>query len=220
MEHMDGGSGLWAWIAVLGLGIFHGINPGMGWLFAVSNGLQMRSSAGVFAALPPLALGHLLAIAAVLLPVSLLSLYVAHFALLKLVAGLALIAFGVYKLARPRHPRLLARIGRRHLVLWSFLMATSHGAGLMLVPFVLDLEHAGAAPLMQTPHTAHAAQGSVGIVALATLLHTLAMIATSGAVAWLVYRWLGLRILQKTWFNLDLLWAWFLIFVGVIALAV
>jgi hypothetical protein len=219
MEPMDGGAGLGAWVVVLGLGVFHGLNPGMGWLFAVSTGLEARSSTGVFAALPPLAAGHLLAVAAVLLPVSLLALYVAHFTALKLVGGLALIGFGAYKLARPRHPRLLARIGRRHLVLWSFLMATSHGAGLMLVPFVLDIEHSGAGLAASTSHVAHAAYGGMAIAALATLLHTLAMIAAAGAVAWLVYRWLGLRMLQKSWFNLDLLWAGFLIFVGVVALA-
>lgn len=218
MEHVHGASMLWAWVAILGLGLFHGLNPGMGWLFAVSNGLQTRTATGVLAALPPLALGHLLAVAAVLLPVSLLSLYTTHFALLKLLAGLALIAFGAYKLLFPRHPRLLARIGRSHLVLWSFLMATSHGAGLMLVPFVLDLEHSGGALAVHAVHLAQMGGNGVTVATLATLLHTLAMIAAAGAVAWIVYRWVGLRMLQKSWFNLDLVWAWFLIFVGAVAL--
>jgi len=217
---VDSAAGLWAWIAVLGLGLFHGLNPGMGWLFAVSNGMQTRSAAGVFAALPPLAFGHLLAIAAVLLPVSLLALYVAHFAWLRLLTGLSLVGFGIYKLVDARHPRLLARIGRRHLVLWSFLMATSHGAGLMLAPFVLDLQHARLALPAPLHHAGHALEGGLATAVMATLLHTLAMIATSGAIAWLVYRWFGLRLLQKSWFNLDLLWAWLLILTGILAVAV
>jgi hypothetical protein len=159
----------------------------------------------VFSALLPLALGHLLAIAAVLLPASLLLLYVWHFAALKLVAGLALAAIGIYRLLNlGRHSRFLARIGPRHLVLWSFLMATSHGAGLMLAPVVLDLcQSDGGMGLMV--HFPGAAGGSLEIASLATLLHSMAMIATAGLTAWLVYRWLGLTILRKSWFNMDFL---------------
>jgi hypothetical protein len=210
----------WAWAVVIGLGVFHGLNPAEGWLFAVSNAMQMRSSAGVFSALLPLALGHLLAIAAVLLPASLLLLYVWHFAALKLVAGLALVTIGIYRLLNlGRHSRFLARIGPRHLVLWSFLMATSHGAGLMLAPVVLDLCQSGAG-MGRMVHLPGGVSGSLEIASLATLLHSMAMIATAGLTAWLVYRWLGLTILRKSWFNMDLLWGWLLIFVGVVALAV
>lgn len=213
-----GGASEWAWAAILALGVFHGANPGMGWLFAVSNGMQERSLKGVLVALPPLAFGHLLAIAAVLLPVSLLSLYVVHLHLLRLLAGLLLISFGIFKLIQSRHPRYLARIGRGHLVLWSFLMATSHGAGLMLIPFFLDVERLGVHPAVHMASMAHLAQGGIVMALMVTLAHTLSMILTVGVIAWLVYRYLGLRMLQKSWFNLDLVWSLFLILVGGIAL--
>lgn len=207
---------LQAWIAILGLGIFHGLNPGMGWLFAVSNGMQAGRARGVFLALPPLAAGHLLAVAVVLLPVSAFALYVENLRLLTVLAGLLLIGFGMYKLVNNRHSRFLARIGPRHLMLWSFLMAMSHGAGLMVVPFFLDAgsdavghAHAGDLP---TP----VAAGPL-LAAVVTLVHTAVMILTAGVLAWLVYRYLGLRLLRAAWFNVDLLWAVFLILVGAIA---
>jgi hypothetical protein len=210
---------LWAWLAIIALGMFHGLNPGMGWLFAVSNGLQARSGRGVASALPPLALGHLLAIATVLVPVGvLLAVYLRYLQWFRWLAALALIGFGVYKLLNRRHPRLLARIGPRHLVLWSYLMATSHGAGLMLVPFYLDIGSGG--PAGHSDHMARAAEGSLGLALLATALHTLAMLLSMGLVAWLVYRYLGLRLLGKSWFNLDLVWAVFLIAVGLLALVI
>lgn len=208
-----------AWLAICGLGVFHGLNPGMGWLFAVSNGMQAGRASGVFLALPPLAAGHLLAVAAVLVPASALSFYVANQRLLTTVAGLLLIGFGVYKLIAPRHPRFLARIGPRHLVLWSFLMASSHGAGLMVVPFLLGPEMLGHDPGGHAGHLPPPAQGGLLLAALVALVHTAVMILSAGALAWAVYRYLGLRLLQKAWFNLDLLWAAFLLLVGVIALA-
>lgn len=208
-------SAISAWAVILALGVFHGANPGMGWLFAVSNGMQERGLRGVFNALPPLAIGHLLAIAAVLMPVSLVFVYISHLHILRILAGLLLMSFGVYKLIRAKHPRYLARIGPKHLVLWSFLMATSHGAGLMLIPFFLDVcmdmdKHMTS--MMQ------AAQGSLGLALVVTVVHTLAMIATAALIASIVYRFLGLRLLQKSWFNLDLLWSAFLMLVGAIAL--
>src|SRR5689334_5181612 len=127
------------WLAIVGLGFYHGINPGMGWLFAVSNGMQERRGSAVFAALPPLAAGHVLAMAAVLLPFALLAVSMEQVKALELFAGAALIAFGVYKLVKRRHPRYLVRVGPDRLMLWSFLMATAHGAGLMLLPAYLGL---------------------------------------------------------------------------------
>jgi len=207
-----------AWLAILGLGIFHGLNPGMGWLFAVSNGMQAGRARGVFLALPPLAAGHLLAIAAILMPVSALSFYVLNLRALNLLAGLLLIGFGLYKLAFPRHPRFLARIGPRHLVLWSFLMASSHGAGLMVIPFLLDAGLPGHGPAAHADHLPPTLQGGLLLASLVTLVHTAVMILTAGALAWTIYRYLGLRLLQKAWVNVDLVWAVFLIAVGAIAI--
>lgn len=210
----------WAWSAVLALGAYHGLNPGMGWLFAVSNGMQARRASGVFLALPPIALGHLLAMAAALLPFALVSLYVERLDAIRTVAGLLLVIFGVYKLLSQRHPRFLVRIGPSHLVLWSFLMATAHGAGLMLVPVALGL---GA-----DAHAVHGGHqglpgGAIGTLAyplIATTLHTSAMMFTGGLIAWVVYRHVGLGLLSRGWVNLDLLWALLLIIVGTSTLAV
>jgi hypothetical protein len=202
-----------AWLAIVGLGFYHGINPGMGWLFAVSNGMQERRASAVFAALPPIAAGHVLAMAAVLVPFALLAVSMEQMRAIGLVAGCALIAFGVYKLMNRRHPRFLARIGPDRLILWSFLMATAHGAGLMLLPVYLGLG---------SPHDDHAVMSQVagaGIMSasLVALVHTGAMLLIGGAIAWVVYRYLGLRLLQRAWFNFDLLWSACLIVVGGIA---
>jgi len=208
-----------AWLLIVGLGCYHGMNPGMGWLFAVSNGMQARRGSAVFTALPPLAAGHFLAMAAVLLPLALLIAYLERLRQISLAAGFLLIGFGLYKLIHRRHPRFLARIGPSHLMLWSFLMASAHGAGLMLAPVYLDLctqQHAGA-----VGHGAMEQLMGSGVVsaALVALVHTLAMIVTGGLIAWAVYRYLGLKLLRRAWFNLDLLWALCLVLVGGIAVA-
>jgi hypothetical protein len=208
----------WAWLAVVALGAYHGVDPEMGWLFAVSNGMQARRARGVFAALPPIALGHFLAMAAALLPFALVGLYLERLGVIRAAAGLILVAFGVYKLLSRRHPRYLARIGPSHLTLWSFLMATAHGAGLMLVPVVLDLcvDARGA----DGGHRAlvELARGSLGLTLVAATMHTAVMLLTAGAIAWVVYRYLGLDLLRRSWVNLDLLWALLLILVGLAAL--
>lgn len=209
----------WAWLAIVALGAFHGLNPGMGWLLAVSNGMQARRADGVFLALPPIALGHFLAMAAALLPFTLLGLYLDRLGEIRAAAGLLLVTFGFYKWISQRHPRFLARIKPSHLTLWSFLMATAHGAGLMLVPVMLGLctdsaaGHGGHAALLAL------AGGSLGLTLAASAVHTIAMVLTGGAIAWGVYRYLGLALLRRAWVNLDLLWAVLLIAVGSIALA-
>jgi hypothetical protein len=206
-----------AWLAIVGLGCYHGINPGMGWLFAVSNGMQEKRGSAVFAALPPIAAGHVLAMAAVLLPFALVTVSLDQVRALGVVAGVALIAFGGYKLVNRRHPRFLVRVGPDRLVWWSFLMATAHGAGLMLLPVYLGLgmSHAGSG------HAAMAQVAGAGMVSasLVAVVHTGAMLLIGGLIAWTVYRYLGLRLLQRAWFNLDLLWAVCLIAVGGIAVA-
>ncbi len=200
--------------------MFHGLNPAEGWLFALSNAVQTQSGAGVVSALPPLALGHLVAIGALLLPASMLLLYVWDFGALKLIAGLALVAFRAYRFRNlGRHSRVIARIGPRHLALWSFLLATSHGAGLMLAPVVLGLCQSGGG-LGHAYHLAGLAGAGLTIAALATLLHRAAMVSTAGLTAWLFYRWLGWKVLAKTWFNADALWGLMLILVGLASVAV
>lgn len=214
IQHAD------AWLALAALGVYHGINPAMGWLFAVSNGMQERRASGVFKALPPLAAGHFLSMVAVLLPFAALAAYATHLSAVRIGAGALLIAFGVYKLIDRRHPRWLARVGPRHLVLWSFLMATAHGAGLMLAPVYLDMRadpsHGQMGGMPMPPPTL---LSSAGTAIFASFAHAVIMIVTAGLVAWLVYRFFGLRLLSRAWVNLDLIWAAFLIIVGGIAVS-
>jgi hypothetical protein len=171
----------------------------------------------VFTALPPIALGHWLAMAVILLPVALLTAYVQQIRSLRLLAAALLIGFGVYKLVNRRHPRVLARIGSGRLILWSFLMATAHGAGLMLVPVYLAVS-AGSDPGVNHATMPLMAAEGIATASLMALVHTVAMLLTGGLLAWVVYRYLGLKLLQRVWFNFDLLWAGSLIVVGALAL--
>ena len=204
------------WFAVLGLGVYHGLNPAMGWPLAVANGLSERRGRAVFATLLPLGTGHLLAMAVVLVPFALLSWYVEWNRPLRFGAGALVMLFGVYRLIERRHPRLLARVRPSQLTWWSFLTATAHGAGLMLVPITLSLcapaasEPAGTAmgPLMG-PLTS-----SVAMAFAVALLHTVVMIGSGLTMAWLVYRYLGLSFLKRGWFNLDAVWAISLVLTG------
>jgi hypothetical protein len=210
----------WPWLALALLGAYHGLNPAMGWLFAVALGLQEQRRGAVLQALPPIALGHATAILLAVLVVGVARIMVPPDALRYVCAG-ALVLFGLYKLARRRHPRWVGmRVGFRDLTAWSFLMATAHGAGLMLIPVLLGLS---STEQMQGAHAVHA--GPTGpATALADLavvgVHTLAMFAVMGAVAIVVYEKLGVMILKRTWFNLDLLWAGALVGAGVITLIV
>jgi hypothetical protein len=209
----------WAWLAIVALGAYHGLNPAMGWLFAVSNGMQERRPGAVFRALPPIALGHFLAMAAALLPFALLGVYLDRLNEIRIAAGVLLVALGVAKLVWQRHPRFLARIGPSHLTLWSFMMATAHGAGLMLVPAVLGL--CGGSGTDGRGHEAlrQIAGEDAGLTLAAATTHTVTMVLAGGFIAWMVYRFIGLRFLRRSWFNLDLLWAVLLIVAGVVALA-
>lgn len=210
----------WAWGAVVGLGAFHGLNPGMGWLFAVSAGMQARDGRAVFVALGPIAAGHFLAMAVALLPFVLLGLYLAHVDEIRIGAALLLIAFGLYTLLSRRHPRFLARIGPTQITLWSFLMASAHGAGLMLVPVVLGL-----CSELGDSHGAHLALSEIASASLslslaAAAIHTIVMVATGGLIAWVVYRYLGLALLGRSWFNVDVLWGTMLVAVGASSLSI
>ena len=202
---------VWPWAALLLLGAVHGLNPGMGWLFAVALGLQERNRRAVWGALGPLALGHALAIAAALLVAAAVGLVVPTAGLRWIVAA-ALLGFAIVRLRRHTHPRWATmRVSARDLTLWSFLMASAHGAGLMALPFALAAQ-AGHAAL-----GAHAAHADATVMAmlpggsaaglLATVAHTAGYLVVLMLVAVLVYERLGLRMLRTAWINLDLVWS-------------
>jgi uncharacterized membrane protein len=207
----------WPWLTLAVLGAYHGLNPAMGWLFAVALGLQERRRGAVLQALPPIALGHAIAISLAVLVIGVARIVVPLDVLRYVCAGV-LILFGLYKLARRRHPRWVGmRVGFRDLTAWSFLMASAHGAGLMLIPVLLGLSSTGQA------HAGHSAMtGSATVLAdlAAVGLHTLTLFVVMGAIAIVVYEKLGVMILKRTWFNLDLLWAGTLVAAGVITLVV
>jgi hypothetical protein len=212
---------MWPWAALAGLGAFHGVNPAMGWLFAVALGLQTGERGAVARALPPIALGHAGSIGMVALLVLLAQRTIDPLPL-QLAAAAALVGFGLYRLLRGYRHRFRAGMlaGAGDLVVWSFLMATAHGAGLMIVPVLLKL------PLCVPPGMgadAHGAlmatlAGSLWTGLLAVAVHTAAMLVVAGAIAWLVLRWLGLAVLRSGWVNLDLLWSTALIGVGAVFL--
>lgn len=203
------------WLAVVASGLYHGVNPGMGWPLAVSAGLMERSPRALVAALGPLTIGHLLAMAVVILPFALLVTLVAWQQPIRIGASLLVIGFGIYRLVDRRHPRALARIRPTQLGLWSFAVAIAHGAGLMLVPIYLGLcRTAGGDQAAGT-----LIGGDLGMGLLVSAVHSVAMVAAGGAFAWLVYRYLGLKAVALSWFNLDAVWAGSLIVVGGLSLA-
>ncbi|MGL4966582.1 MAG: hypothetical protein ACRC67_35490 [Inquilinus sp.] len=203
------------WLAVVASGLYHGVNPGMGWPLAVSAGLMERSPRALVAALGPLTIGHLLAMAVVILPFALLVTLVAWQQPIRIGASLLVIGFGVFRLVNRRHPRALARIRPTQLGLWSFAVAMAHGAGLMLVPIYLGL--CRAAGTDQAAGTLIG--GDLGMGVLVSAVHSVAMVAAGGAFAWLVYRTLGLKAVARSWFNLDIVWAGSLVLVGGLSLA-
>jgi hypothetical protein len=204
------------WQAMVFLGGYHGINPGMGWLFAVALGLQQGSARGVWRALPPIAIGHAAAVGVVLLIAGLAQLIV-PFDVLKVVVASMLIALGLYRLRRHGHPRFGGmQVGFRDLTAWSFLMASAHGAGVMVLPFVMP----ASAALSAATH-AHAAPAGAQVAAagaVAVAVHTAAYFTVMTLVAWLVYRRFGLSLLRTAWFNLDWVWAGALVVTGVVVL--
>jgi hypothetical protein len=206
------------WLAVVVSGLYHGVNPGMGWPLAVSAGLMEKSSRALVAALWPLAAGHLLAMLAVMLPFALLAALVEWQRQMRISASLLVMAFGVFLLVNPRHPRALARIPPTQLGLWSFAVAIAHGAGFMLLPIYLGLCQAAD---LDSSHKAASAliNGNLRMAVLVSFVHGAAMIAAGGVFAWLVYRYLGLKFVSRSWFNLDAIWAVSLVLVGGLSLA-
>jgi hypothetical protein len=204
------------WWAVIASGLYHGLNPGMGWPLAVSAALMEQRALALPRALILLAAGHLAAMLVVLLPFSAMVTLVNLEREIRIGAACLVIGMGLYLLITDRHPRFLARISPAKLGLWSFLVAIAHGAGLMLVPIYLGI-------CAMEQEAGHAAAGTlmgadVRMALLVAAVHTLAMALAGGGLAIGVYCWLGLRFLQKAWFNLDRVWASSLVLVGVFAL--
>jgi hypothetical protein len=206
------------WLAVVASGLYHGVNPGMGWPLVVSAGLMDRSSRALVKALWPLTLGHLLAMLVMILPFGLLLALVEWQQRIRIGASLLVIGFGIFRLVDRRHPRALARIRPTQLALWSFCVAIGHGAGLMLVPIYLGLCRSAD---RDSGHQAAGAliNANLGMAVLVAIVHAVAMVAAGGCLAWLVYRYLGLKFLSRSWFNLDTVWAASLIAVGALSLS-
>ena len=205
-------------LTLIALGAFHGINPGMGWLFAVALGMQERRSGAVLRALVPLGAGHALAVAGSVGIAFALSTVVPMRALRWPIA-VVLVSLGVMRLFRHHHPRWVGmRVGMGGLTLWSFLMATAHGAGLMVVPvFVgLSMESGGA----HAHHSAAAAATTASAALVATGVHAVSYLAVTAFIALLVFDKLGVGILRRAWFNLDLIWAAALVASGAATLAI
>jgi hypothetical protein len=205
------------WTAMVALGAFHGINPGMGWLFAVALGMQQGRASGVWRALPPLALGHAVSVALVVLGAAFAQVVI-PLDVLKVVIAAGLVTLGGYRLWRHRHPRFGGmQVGFRDLAMWSCLMASAHGAGLMVLPFVMSVEAPVSA--QATPHHHAVASASapwMGVLAVS--IHSLTYLIVTTLIAWIVYRKVGLAILRTAWFNLDWLWAGALVITGVAVL--
>ena len=201
---------------ILLLGAFHGINPGMGWLFAVALGMQERRLAAVWRALIPLTLGHGLAIAAAVL-VAVAAGVAVPASSLKAPVAMTLGALGVYRLIRHSHfTGGGMRVGMGGLTAWSFLMATCHGAGLMVLPVFIGM----AAPAQSAScHVPGAASTNAATAATATLVHGAGYLIVTAAASWLVFAKFGVGLLRKAWFNLDLIWAVALIATGVLTVA-
>ena len=205
------------WWAVAAVGVYHGINPGMGWPMAVSAALMESRSRALVRALAALGAGHFASMALMLLPFTAMSTLVRVEHEIRVAASCCVIAMGVFLLVWRRHPRFLSRVRPSQLALWSFLAALAHGAGLMLVPMYLglcrvdpeDTGHLAAITLMSN---------NLVMALLVAAVHTAAMVLGGGLVAMIVYRWLGLRVLSKAWLNLDWLWALSLVLVGVASL--
>jgi hypothetical protein len=193
-------SGPWPWLALAGLGAFHGLNPAMGWLFAVALGLNRQSRAAVLLALPPIAFGHAVSIAMVAGAFAIAGVLVNQ-RVVQVSAGVLLIGWSVYhQLYGHRHRvRVGMKTGQAGLVVWSFLMATAHGAGLMILPAMIPLCLASAAGEMPAGGPAAAALAAVAV-------HTAAMLVVTAAIAIIVYEWVGLSVLRTAWLNPDLLW--------------
>ena len=192
----------WIWLALFLLGAYHGLNPGMGWLFAVGLGLQKRDGRAVWQSLLPIATGHLLSIAIVVL-VAVVAGTVVPLHILKIAIAVILLLFGAFRISGRGHVRWGGmQVGFRDLTIWSFLMASAHGAGFMLLPILIGMSG------MATGHEMHAISSSgFAPQLLAVAIHTSGYLLLTGTIAWVVYRKFGLSLLRRSWLNMDLVWA-------------
>lgn len=205
------------WVAVILSGIYHGVNPGMGWPLAVSSALMQKRHSALIPALLALAFGHFLAMMAMLLPFSFIMTLILWEFEIRLFASTLLILLGVFLFLYNKHPRFLSRVKPSRLALWSFLIAIAHGAGLMLVPIYLgfcrterlDAGHQAAAALMTS---------NINSALAVSAVHTVAMMVSGAVIAAIIYFWLGLKFLSSTWFNLDRVWAGSLVLVGAVSI--
>ena len=212
--------GSWGWPALFLLGAYHGLNPGMGWLFAVARGMQEHSTQAVVRALAPITLGHALSIGLVVALAGLIQ-FVLPLGYVQIVVALMLISLGIFRILRRKHFAWGGmQVGFRDLTFWSFLMASAHGAGLMVLPIVLHTASPSSANAMPAGHQHHMpmAGGGPWTGIAATLVHTLGYLSVTALIALLVYRKFGLSLLRQGWFNLDLVWAAALIVTGCVAL--
>jgi multisubunit Na+/H+ antiporter MnhC subunit len=204
------------WLMLL-LGAYHGLNPGMGWLFAVALGMQEQKGIAVARSLVPIAVGHAVAIGSVALIAAFLGRTLPLVVIRYFVAAV-LVGLGIYCLVRHQHPRWVRmKVGFRDLTVWSFLMASAHGAGLMVVPVLLGSNTVEAQSRM-TGNSHVSPTASPLAAMLATGVHTVAYLAVTGLIAWVVYRKLGLALLRKAWLNFDLVWAAALVATGLVTL--
>jgi hypothetical protein len=210
---------LWPWILIALLGAYHGLNPAMGWLFAVALGMQERDRRAVLRALPPIAIGHELSLAVVAGLVLGLGV-ITDTSVLHMGAGIALVVFGVFRFVKPRaHPRWTTqRVNSKELTWWSFLMSSAHGAGLMVVPVILGLGATEASAHDHALEHVSMVTGSLPASGLALLLHVGAMVLVAGTIALLVYEKLGVAVLRQAWLNLDAIWAGAFVLAGALTL--
>lgn len=219
-------SSAWPWGVFALLGAYHGLNPAMGWLFALALGLQEKRRAAVIAALLPIALGHAAAIGITIFAMSIVQ-HVLPFHVLKWPVAAIIFALGLFRLFRASHPRGVGmRVGGRDLVIWSFLMASAHGAGLMLIPVLwsnptVAMHHAMSGAIRFGSMGASGAPLTASIMLSAILVHTVAMLGVAGILALVffeLYEKVGLKVLRHTWLNFDLLWALALLIAAVAVL--
>jgi hypothetical protein len=202
------------WLVMAAFGAYHGLNPGMGWLFALALGLQQQSERAIWRSLLPITLGHALSLVVVAGLVLAGSHFISPLALSGL-TSLTLLGFGAYKLLNYyRHPRWVGmKVGFRDLFAWSFLMAAAHGAGLMVAPSLVNIANAHT----HDHHAAEAHQAHLAIgtgLSLGVVIHTGAMLVVMAFIAWVVYKKVGLAVLRTSWLNFDLIWAIALLVVG------
>ncbi len=206
------------WLMLL-LGAYHGLNPGMGWLFAVALGMQEKKGSAVARSLVPIAVGHAAAIGSVVVATAFLGMTL-PLVVIRYFVAVVLVGLGIFCLVRHQHPRWVRmQVGFRDLTVWSFLMASAHGAGVMVVPVLLG-SNTVEAQVRMAGHNDISPSTSPVAALLATVVHTVAYLAVTGLVAWVVYRKLGLALLRKAWLNFDLVWAAALVATGLVTLLI